>query len=269
VDRHDACSPIPVPAGIAAQTDGLIWHRDRIGESGCEIYCLTDVDRRPQRYLKRGRGPQAHDVIDEYARLQWLQMRIDVPAIVGILSAESEAWLLTAAVPGPTAYQLLERGDEATIHSAVDSLADHLRRLHAIPARDCPFDAGHAIRLAHARERMEQGLVDEDDFDEDRLGQTPEALWERLSTLTPDGSDLVVTHGDYSLDNLILPADGALHCIDVGRLGVADRYQDVAIAWNCLGEFGADLQKRFLQRYGIDKLDMRRMEFHLTLDEFF
>ncbi|MFP5456852.1 MAG: APH(3') family aminoglycoside O-phosphotransferase, partial [Alphaproteobacteria bacterium] len=48
-----------------------------------------------------------------------------------------------------------------------------------------------------------------------------------------------------------------------------DRYQDVAIAWNSLGEFGADLQHRFLLRYGIAKLDARRLEFHLTLDEFF
>lgn len=268
-DRYAACPPIAVPAGFASETDGLSWYRDQVGESGCEVYRLTDADRRPLRYLKHGRGPQADDLIDEYVRLHWLQTRIDVPAIGGFLWADAEAWLLTAAVHGLTAYQLLEQGDESIAHAIVDAAADYLRRLHALSIQDCPFNAGHAIRLARAQERMEQGLVEEDDFDEVRLGQTPEALWKRLSTLTPDGTELVVTHGDYSLDNLILPPGGSPKCIDVGRLGVADRYQDVAIAWNSLGEFGADLQHRFLLRYGIAKLDARRLEFHLTLDEFF
>lgn len=269
MDRYRACSPIPVPASLLTETDGLLWCRDLVGESGSEVFCLTDGDGHPLLYLKHGCGPQASDVIDEFARLHWLQGRIEVPAIVSFQSMEEDAWLLTTAVAGTTAYELLDQGDQTTAHAVVDALADYLRRLHAIAPSDCPFNAGHPFRLARAKTRMEQGLVDEDDFDEQRLGQTPEALWKRLSILVPDGSDQVVTHGDYSLDNLIFPPDGPLRCIDVGRLGLADRYQDIAIAWNCLGEFGADLQRRFLGRYGIDALDERRLEFHLTLDEFF
>ncbi len=269
MDRRRACSSRPIPAILAAETDGLVWHRDLVGESGCEVFCLTAADGRPLRYLKHGCASQAGDVIDEFVRLRWLQGRIDVPVIVGFQATDAEAWLLTGAVTGPTAYQLLEPGDAATAHDVVDALADYLRGLHAIRPQDCPFTAHHMLRLARARERMDQGLVDEDDFDDARLGQTVEALWTRLMALLPDGTDMVVTHGDYSLDNLIFPPDAPLHGIDVGRLGLADRYQDIAIAWNCLGEFGADLQQRFLQRYGIEVLDERRLEFHLTLDEFF
>ncbi len=55
----------------------------------------------------------------------------------------------------------------------------------------------------------------------------------------------------------------------VGRVGIADRYQDLAILWNCLGEFSPSLQKRLFQKYGIDNPDMNKLQFHLMLDEFF
>ena len=58
-------------------------------------------------------------------------------------------------------------------------------------------------------------------------------------------------------------------CIDVGRVGIADRYQDLAILWSCLGEFDPSLQQRFLTQYGVTDLDRRKLQFHLLLDELF
>ncbi|QJO00502.1 phosphotransferase (plasmid) [Klebsiella pneumoniae] len=74
---------------------------------------------------------------------------------------------------------------------------------------------------------------------------------------------------DFSLDNLIFDEGKLIGCIDVGRVGIADRYQDLAILWNCLGEFSPSLQKRLFQKYGIDNPDMNKLQFHLMLDEFF
>ncbi|MCY3126397.1 hypothetical protein ECE26_17640, partial [Acinetobacter baumannii] len=42
--------------------------------------------------------------------------------------------------------------------------------------------------------------------------------------------------------NLIFDEGKLIGCIDVGRVGIADRYQDLAILWNCLGEFSPSLQ---------------------------
>lgn len=87
--------------------------------------------------------------------------------------------------------------------------------------------------------------------------------------LLPFSPDSVVTHGDFSLDNLIFDEGKLISCIDVGRVGIADRYQDLAILWNCLGEFSPSLQKRLFYKYGIDNPDMNKLQFHLMLDEFF
>lgn len=55
--------------------------------------------------------------------------------------------------------------------------------------------------------------------------------------------------------------------IDVGRLGVADRYQDLAILWNNLEEYG--LGAELLRAYGEAEPDETRLRFHLMLDELF
>lgn len=167
-----------------------------------------------------------------------------------------------------TAYQLLEAQPEAGA-GIVDALATFLRRLHAIPVNECPFTSDHAYRLARARERIDAGLVEEDDFDDEREGWTAEQVWKAMRQLLPMPSDTVVTHGDFSLDNILIVDGEVVGCIDVGRVGIADRYQDLAILWSCLGEFDPSLQDRLLTQYGVTDLDQRKLQFHLMLDELF
>jgi aminoglycoside 3'-phosphotransferase-1 len=112
-------------------------------------------------------------------------------------------------------------------------------------------------------------LVEEDDFDEEREGWTAEQVWQEMHRHLPFMADQVVTHGDFSLDNLLMVDGVVIGCIDAGRVGIADRYQDLAILWNCLGEFDEALQDRFLARYGVPKPDPSKLLFHLMLDELF
>jgi len=163
---------------------------------------------------------------------------------------------------------LLER-DPGAGPAVVDALAAFLRRLHAIPVAECPFDDALEPRLAQARARIDAGEVDEADFDEERLGQTAEQVWTDLQAMLPLDFDRVVTHGDFTLDNLLIDGGEVVGCIDVGRAGIADRYQDLALLWNCLGEFGEAQQARLFAQYGIDQPDPQRLAFHLLLDELF
>ena len=94
-------------------------------------------------------------------------------------------------------------------------------------------------------------------------------MWDALQARLPLAVDPVVTHGDYSLDNLLIHDGEVVGCIDVGRAGIADRYQDLAIAWNCLAEFGGSLQHAFLEQYGVPDADSDKLRFHLMLDELF
>lgn len=265
-DRDDARPT--VPPSLAPAVAGYAWARDTIGASGGTVHRLHGKAGAPDLYLKHGRDAVADAITEEAARLNWLAAHLPVPAVVKFRRTPDEAFLLMTALPGRTAYQVLA-DEPAARPDVIDALAAFLKRLHAIPRDTCPFLAGHAQRLAVARARIDAGLVDVDDFDEERQGWTAEDVWDGLQTLLPLAADPVVTHGDFSLDNLIVEGGEVVGCIDVGRAGIADRYQDLAILWNCLHEFGPALQDRLFQSYGIAKPDRRKLRFHLMLDELF
>jgi len=266
--REEAAAALPAPANMVAALAGYTWARNTVGESGGAVYRLHGRTDAPDMFLKHGAGPVADDITDEMVRLRWLAPHLPVPALAHFSRTPEEAWLLMAAMPGHTAWQVLQ-ASPGRRRAVVDALAAFLRRLHAIPLHACPFTSDHAWRLARARMRIDAGLVQEDDFDEDRAGWTAAQVWDALQGLLPLAPDPVVTHGDFSLDNLFIRDDQVVGCIDLGRAGIADRYQDLAIMWNCLGEFGAPLQERFLKQYGLASLDESKLRFHLLLDELF
>lgn len=237
------------------------------GESGCSVLRLSAIGREPL-FLKHGVGRFAVDLFDEAVRLAWLADRVPVPAIRQFVMDGNAGWLLTTALPGRTADRWLDDDSDALAEIVVLS-AHFLRTLHKLPVDDCPFDAGHRVRMAAARRNVDAGLVDEGDFDVDHAGWSATQVWDELAGMLPIATDRVVTHGDFSMGNLLFHEGRVSGCIDVGRAGVADRHQDLAIYWHNLGEHGPDFQAAFLRTYGIDLVDHDRLHFHRCLDELF
>lgn len=267
-DREECCTVPNLPAGISEYLRAYSWARNLIGEAGGSVYRLHGKQGAPELYLKYGYGTVADAILEETVRLRWLASYTSVPTVKQFMYAKEEAWLLTTALSGETAYQaLVARPEDRFV--VVDALARFLRQFHAIPVRECPFNSDHTIRLGQAQRRIDAGLVDEGDFDQEREGWTAQQVWQSLMEWLPFNSDRVVTHGDFSLDNLLIDNGVVAGCIDVGRAGVADRYQDLAILWNCLGDFGSALQDRLMMSYGVTSVDDSKLQFHLVLDELF
>ena len=192
----------PLPASLSAELAGYDLERDTVGESGASVYRLFGKAGSPDLFLKHGQGTVADDVTDEMARLLWLAPHVPVPAVVQFVRTCDQAWLLTTAIQGKTAYRMLEECP-ATRRATVDALAVFLRRWHAIPVRGCPFNSDHGLRLARGRARVDAGLVEMAEFDSVREGWTAQQVWEALQAHLPLLPDPVVTHGDFSLDNLL------------------------------------------------------------------
>lgn len=267
-DREAFCTVPTLPAGIAEDLRGYSWARDLIGEAGAAVYRLHGKHGAPELYLKYGYGAVADAIVEELVRLRWLANYISVPTVMQFIYAKEEAWLLTTALPGETAYHALVARPADRL-AVVEAVASFLRQIHAIPIGECPFKSDHSIRLGLARRRINDGLVDEKDFDQKRQGWTAQQVWQSLMERLSFTPDPVVTHGDFSLNNLLIENGVVAGCIDVGRAGIADRYQDLAILWNCLGDFGSPLQDRLMMSYGLTALDNSKLQFHLMLDELF
>ena len=75
----------------------------------------------------------------------------------------------------------------------------------------------------------------------------------------PPVDRLVVCHGDACAPNTLIDADGRC-CghVDLGSLGVADRWADLAIATMSLGwNYAASCEDELLEAYGIERDDVR------------
>jgi aminoglycoside 3'-phosphotransferase-1 len=232
-----------LPESMQQLAQGRIAKRNVVGMSGGTVYRLCGTAGEPDLYLKQGSGSVATDITDEMVRLNWLEQYISVPQVIAFTAQSDQAWLLMSALTGRTAYQRLTEEPEAR-PQIVDALAGFLRQIHTIPAQSCPFNSDHHLRLA-------------------------QQVWDDITALLPLETKTVVTHGDFSLDNILMDGNTVTGCIDTGRVGLADPYQDLAILWDCLGEFSPALQDRLFPAYDITAPDQKKLRFHLGLDEFF
>ncbi|MGQ7933014.1 APH(3')-II family aminoglycoside O-phosphotransferase [Paraburkholderia sp. D1E] len=254
-----------IPTKWREKFAGALIERQVIGESGAEVFRIR-CDSGEALFLKSEPIDLLDELPDEVERLRWMK-RLDLPGptLLGDTTEYNRHWLLMTAVPGLD----LASNNDLSPSQVVGILAMALRSLHQVSIAECPFDHRLEERIVVAKNRVSAGLVDEADFDNERLGQNAtDVLAELLSTL-PETSDLVVTHGDACLPNFMAEGSNFTGFIDCGRLGVSDRYQDLALTARSIARnLGEMWVEPFFRDYGV-KPDHRRIAFYCLLDEFF
>ena len=249
----------------AAAVAGYEWRRQTTGRSGAEVFRLEAASR-PTLFAKAEAMGALAELPHEVARLHWLAgTGVGCPRVLAERSDQGLHWLLTSAVPG---RDLVSSPDLAPA-AIVGIAAGALRRLHRLVVAECPFDQRLDARIARARRRVEAGAVDEADFDEERLGRSARSVLDEVLRRRPAAEDLVVAQGDACLPNICAENGRFTGFVDCGRLGVADRFQDLALAARSIRHnLGEAWVEPFLRRYG-GRIDAERMAFYRLLDELF
>jgi aminoglycoside 3'-phosphotransferase I len=122
-DDHDEAQLVALmPKPISVMLKGYKCTRDAVGQAGAAVYRLHGKENAPDLFLKYGEGSIAEDITDEHARLGWLADRIPVPKVLQFCEMADQSWLLTTAVLGKSAFQLLEESPECG-PAIVDALA--------------------------------------------------------------------------------------------------------------------------------------------------
>jgi kanamycin kinase len=241
-------SPTPVPAVVrrfaAGRAVRAVWIN---GDGGVTFRLGSGVSG--GEYVKVARSETA-DLAGESSRLLWAARYVTVPQVLGFGPDDGLgegipgdlAWLRTRALPGLSAVHPRWL---ASPEAAVRAIGAGLRTLHdRLPVRACPFDWSAAGRLARLTPARRRGLE-----------QPP--LVDRL----------VVCHGDACAPNTLIGDDGrCVGHVDLGDLGLADRWADLAVAtlslsWNYPGR---SWDGEFFAAYGVEP-DAARIDYYRRL----
>ena len=211
----------------------------------------------PALYLKANvsGSDERATLADEGARMTWARgAGLPCPEVVALGEVDGVEWLVTMALPGTSAWTHPWRDNRQ--EEVVQAAAHALRRLHdEAPSADCPFDEGAAVALGRRRQRHARGELQWDHIHPDHSTRSLDDALDWLERNTPSPAARVVCHGDYAAPNVLLDGDGALTgFVDVGRLGVADRWWDLAVgSWYAIFDFGPWAEHAFLQAYGVER----------------
>lgn len=251
---------------------GRAWIPAHHGESGDRVYRRDDGTV----YAKLARGPRASLLEEECQRTRWLAaFDIGAAPVLDWIASDDAACMVIGALPGVPACDL----SLPDLLDAWPSIVRRLKRVHALPVDDCPFERTLSALFDRAEDVVARGAVNPDFLRPEQAGVPPTVLLDRLRTQLPERlaqerNDRVVCHGDACLPNFMIDP-GTLRCtglIDVGRLGVADRHVDLSLLLANAGDTWDNAEQariardRLFDLYDIAVPDQGRLDFYLELD---
>lgn len=257
-----------MPEKLRTILEGSRFSKNNTGCSNSRVYHIQNLEMGGSAYLKVVFDPKVESLEREVEILKWLKGKLPVPEVYYFGQHQGKEFLLMSEVNGLDASSgVFKKNPE----KMVTIIAEGLRKVHAIDISDCPFDQRLEKKIQNAKYNVDHRLVDEEGFQPEHLGMRAGELYELVVEKKPEQEDLVFTHGDYCLPNVIINNDKLSGFIDLGRAGVADRYQDLALGFRTLKyNLGSESwAEMFLDFYGIEDVDYAKIEYYILLDELF
>jgi aminoglycoside phosphotransferase len=232
------------------------------GETNAELFEII-VDEGKRFVLKR----QIESLKTEYLNYSWLYGKIPVPEVVFYENLQDTEILCLSKLPGFTLDHYTRKFKAKEI---IVMYATSLKWLHSLPIDENAFTQKLDNRILEAKYNFENDLIDPSDLQPENQSISLSKLFDKLLDSKPNFEELVFTHGDYCFDNSIYQHKNLSGLIDIGKGGVADKYQDIALAVRSIKDIYDDEYVRlFLKEYGLEELDEEKVAFYTLLDEFF
>jgi aminoglycoside phosphotransferase len=254
-----------LPPALTQAVSGYAFRQIHLGLSPSKVFRL-EAKNKKSLYLKIAPRVPGFSLFQEKLKLNWLENRIPVPKVMQFYENQNTDYLLLSEISGLPAS---DNSLKDNVSRVIEQMVNGLKQIHELPVKKCPFDERMNYKIELVRERIAKNLIDIKDFEEEHQGKTAEDMFERLLSAKPEGEDLVFTHGDYCVPNVILENGKLSGFVDWGNAGVADRYQDVALLTRSISHnFDDGWEKKIFEIYGIEP-DPKKIEFYKLLDEFF
>lgn len=260
-----------LPAKIAHHLKDQIVDIDNVGMSNADVYIFQDLVLKIEDISPESKR--------EHQSYRWLAGKLPVPEIIESLEENQQHYLLMRRLSGE--FACAEKWLQNP-QALVPLLAKALQMLWQIPIENCPLDASLRYKLKEAEYNVRHHLCDVADAEEGTYGdggfESPKALLEWLQNHPPE-EDWVFSHGDFCLPNIFLKEREISGFIDLGRSGIADRYQDIALCYRSLlhnfdGRYNSSISyPNFDPKMLFEALDMEpdweKIHYYILLDELF
>ena len=256
---------------IKQYTDEKKYTTDEVGMSDSQVLLFDDMVLKIQ--------PHSEEADNEATVCGWLAQRIPTPKILAYEVSDGKSYCLMSKVPGK---MICDDAYMTNPEKLLDLVCSAMKLLWSVNIKDCPCDSSLSVKLKRARYRVEHGLVDMDNVEPETFGENgfrnPEELLCWLEENRPP-EDLVFSHGDFSLPNIFAHENQISGFIDLGKAGIADRWQDLAICYRSLkhnfeGKYNGGhpykgySPEQFFERMGIRE-NPEKLKYYILLDELF
>lgn len=258
--------PPEVPVVIPHAVEGLIKGRR------FEVVWLNDFggltfridDTASSRYVKWLPVASEVDVTVEVAKLRWASAYTPVPIVIEWGSDTEGSWIVTESIVADNAVTTRWKRDPVR---AAAALGAGLRAFHdALPKEGCPYTWSAAQRLRDIQRCVENGSLEQHQWSPWFSSLTLRTALDELRVI-PD-EDLVVCHGDACAPNTLIDESGKwVAHVDLGNLGIGDRWADLAIlTWSTVWNYGEGWEMNVYDAYGIEP-DLEKIRFYRLLWE--
>lgn len=240
---------------------GMDWVEDNEGMSKAKV--IKYYDNKKTYYLKIEKLNK--EVEREIGLYRWLKGMLPIPEIVYQAIIDDVSYLLMEKAKGEMLQEERYIKDPALL---VKLAAKGLKKLWSVDISNCQFDSRIDHKLKQARYYIDSGEADHIDESEYTEGlRTVEELYNYLLEHKPK-EELVFTHGDYCFNNFFTDGEDITCYIDMGRGGVGDIYQDIALCVRELGEIDPKCVDLLFKELDI-KPDYEKIKYYILLDELF
>ncbi len=259
-----------LPGKIVDRLTGKVFRQDEIGMSEGQVYLL------PGQVLKIQEDHQ--EARSEYEIMRWLEGRLPVPQVIAHVCEDGKSYLLMTRLGGKMAcdeYYMARPG------LLTQMLAAGLKRLWQFDVSECPCRWGVNRMLAAAKFSVEHDMVDMEDAEPETFGEggfcSPKDLYGWLEDHKPE-EEPVLSHGDFCLPNLIFQGERLSGYVDLGRMGIADKWRDIALCYRSLlhnynGKFGGKQYEGYDPEMLFEQLgiapDWDKIKYYILMDELF
>lgn len=236
---------------------------DKIGHTDAEVYFINTKEEK--LVLKIHKNAKDKYLFNLSKKLKWLECRLPVSKVKAYKIIDKKEYLLTNFIDGEPSFQYGHKNNQKSIGII---LGESLRKIHDLEINSYPFKINHEKKIERLLEKIKKDLIKKQTLEYYFTSLDKNEILVYIKSLIPSKWDLVFSHGDYCLPNILIKDDKLSGFIDLGDCGIADRNFDLyyglwSLKYNNLDQYSDD----FLNSYGKDKVSEKKLDLFKLLDE--